>query len=94
MARPLRLEFTGALYHATSRGDRCEDIYEEDADRNYRLRIKNQKTDPKPGSPGQLTHATHNNDESLAAVLKVGVSRYDTKCYSTQQATRLWHADF
>ena len=28
MARPLRLEFPGALYHITSRGDRREDIYE------------------------------------------------------------------
>ena len=33
MARPLRLEFPGALYHITSRGDRREDIYEVDADR-------------------------------------------------------------
>ena len=33
MARPLRLEFAGALYHLTSRGDRRENIYEDDADR-------------------------------------------------------------
>jgi REP-associated tyrosine transposase len=33
MARPLRLEFTSALYHITSRGDRQEDIYEDDEDR-------------------------------------------------------------
>jgi len=33
MARPLRLEFAGALYHITSRGDRREDIFEDDADR-------------------------------------------------------------
>ena len=33
MARPLRLEFPGALYHVTSRGDRREDIYLNDADR-------------------------------------------------------------
>jgi len=33
MARPLRLEFAGALYHITSRGDRQEDIYEDDDDR-------------------------------------------------------------
>jgi len=32
MARPLRLEFAGALYHVTSRGDRREAIYEDDAD--------------------------------------------------------------
>lgn len=33
MARPLRLEFAGALYHVTARGDRREDIYETDDDR-------------------------------------------------------------
>ncbi len=33
MARPLRLEFAGALYHVTSRGDRQERIFEDDADR-------------------------------------------------------------
>ncbi|MGH8273908.1 MAG: REP-associated tyrosine transposase [Gammaproteobacteria bacterium] len=33
MARPLRLEFAGALYHVTSRGDRRENIYEDDNDR-------------------------------------------------------------
>ena len=34
MARPLRLEFAGALYHITSRGDRQDDIYEGDGDRS------------------------------------------------------------
>lgn len=34
MTRPLRLEFEGALYHITSRGDRRESIYESDADRH------------------------------------------------------------
>lgn len=33
MARPLRLEFAGALYHVTSRGDRQEDIFLCDDDR-------------------------------------------------------------
>lgn len=33
MARPLRIEFDGALYHVTSRGDRQESIYEDDRDR-------------------------------------------------------------
>jgi putative transposase len=33
MSRPLRLEFAGALYHVTSRGDRREDIYRCDDDR-------------------------------------------------------------
>ena len=33
MSRPLRLEFSGALYHVTARGDRQEDIYEVAKDR-------------------------------------------------------------
>lgn len=33
MARPLRLELAGGLYHVTSRGDRRENIYENDEDR-------------------------------------------------------------
>lgn len=37
MSRPLRLEFPDALYHITSRGDRREDIYEGDADREVFL---------------------------------------------------------
>lgn len=39
MARPIRLEFAGALYHVTSRGDRREDIYEDDADREAFLSL-------------------------------------------------------
>lgn len=39
MTRPLRLEFAGALYHITSRGDRQEVIYETDEDRQCYLSI-------------------------------------------------------
>ncbi|WP_300318903.1 transposase [Accumulibacter sp.] len=39
MARPLRIEFPGALYHVTSRGDRLEPIYEDDEDRQEFLRV-------------------------------------------------------
>ena len=39
MARPIRLEFAGALYHVTSRGDRREAIYEDDADRERFLTV-------------------------------------------------------
>lgn len=42
MARPLRIEFTGALYHVTSRGDRREAIYEDDADRTRFLEVLGQ----------------------------------------------------
>ena len=37
MSRPLRIEYPGALYHVTSRGNRREAIFEDDADRNYFL---------------------------------------------------------
>jgi len=39
MARPLRLEFDGALYHLTARGDRGEQIYVDDNDRQEFLRL-------------------------------------------------------
>ena len=39
MARPLRLEFAHALYHVTSRGDRREDIYHDDPDRQAWLLV-------------------------------------------------------
>ena len=39
MARPLRIEFPGATYHVTSRGDRREPIYRDDADRVAQLQV-------------------------------------------------------
>lgn len=39
MARPLRIEFEGALYHVTARGDRGEPIFQDDTDRQALLRI-------------------------------------------------------
>lgn len=39
MSRPLRLEIAGGLYHVTSRGDRREDIYHDDTDREAWLAI-------------------------------------------------------
>jgi REP element-mobilizing transposase RayT len=39
MARPIRLEFGGALYHVTARGDRREAIYEDEEDREQFLAV-------------------------------------------------------
>jgi REP element-mobilizing transposase RayT len=39
MARPLRIEYRGALYHVTSRGDRQETIFDDDQDRRAFLNI-------------------------------------------------------
>lgn len=39
MARPVRLEFSGALYHVTARGNARQDIYIDDKDRRDFLDI-------------------------------------------------------
>lgn len=39
MTRPIRIEFSGALYHVTLHGDRRESIYEDDTDRECFLKI-------------------------------------------------------
>ena len=39
MARPLRLELAGGLYHVTSRGNRREDIYVDNQDREEWLSL-------------------------------------------------------
>jgi REP element-mobilizing transposase RayT len=42
MARPLRIEFPGAVYHVTSRGNARADIFEDDSDRELFLKILGQ----------------------------------------------------
>lgn len=42
MSRPIRIEFPDALYHVTSRGDRREDIFEDDQDRRAFLTVLEQ----------------------------------------------------
>ena len=39
MARPLRVESDGAIYHVTSRGNAREDMFDEDGDRRVFLEI-------------------------------------------------------
>ena len=39
MARPLRIELAGGVYHVTSRGDRREDIFLTDDDRRAWLKL-------------------------------------------------------
>ncbi len=39
MARPLRIEFSGALYHVTARGNAQADIYSDDSDRQQFLSL-------------------------------------------------------
>lgn len=44
MARPLRIEFDGALYHVTSRGNDRKAIYKDDSDRELFLNTLSQVT--------------------------------------------------
>lgn len=39
MARPLRIEYPGAVYHVMSRGDSCESIAHDDSDRELFLSV-------------------------------------------------------
>jgi len=39
MSRPLRIEFPGAVYHVTSRGDRREPVYRDAEDRRLQLHV-------------------------------------------------------
>ena len=45
MSRPLRIEFPGAIYHVTSRGDRREAIYRDEVDRQMQLEVLAQAMD-------------------------------------------------
>lgn len=45
MSRPLRIEFPNALYHVTARGDRREEIFEDDQDRRMFLATLEQVVD-------------------------------------------------
>jgi len=42
MGRPLRIEYPGAVYHVTSRGDRQEPIFRDDSDRQRLLDVVDQ----------------------------------------------------
>jgi putative transposase len=42
MARPLRIQLAGGLYHVASRGDRREAIYRDEQDRDYWLAVLGQ----------------------------------------------------
>ena len=45
MARPLRIEFAGALYHVTARGNARQDIFLDDADRKDFLELLHRACD-------------------------------------------------
>ncbi len=58
MSRPLRIEFPGAVYHVTSRGDRREPIYRDDDDRLKHL--------------GVIAHAMERFDAQVLAYCLMG----------------------
>ncbi len=50
MARPLRLEFAGALYHLTARGNARAAIFADDEDRRLFLELLGRETPSKAGA--------------------------------------------
>ena len=46
MARKLRVEYPGAIYHVMNRGDRREPIFKDDTDRNRFLETPGEKGSP------------------------------------------------
>ncbi|RLE32512.1 addiction module toxin RelE, partial [Candidatus Acetothermia bacterium] len=45
MARPLRIEYPGAVYHITTRGNAYQDVFLDDTDREEFLEILEQTVD-------------------------------------------------
>jgi putative transposase len=50
MARPLRIEYDGALYHVTSGGNDRKAVFKDDSDRTLFLNILAQVTNRSTGS--------------------------------------------
>ena len=53
MARKLRVQFPGAVYHLMSRGDRREDVFKDDQDRHQFLQALGEAC----AKTGWLVHA-------------------------------------
>jgi hypothetical protein len=67
MARPLRLEFAGALYHVTAREDRQEDIqYKIGRDKDLSEIPKSQRR-PKAKSLDYYARRASNRNEAILA---------------------------
>ena len=80
MARSLRLEFSGALYHVTSRGDRQENIFETDEDRHQFLTlVRRCLLSPQLAMPLREIESQSNSRDD--AILKM----YKTRHYTLKQ---------
>ena len=66
MVRPLRIEFAGAVYHVTSRGDRREAIYEDTVPRAQR----------RPPAPSLEDIAPSHGEQKLAMVAAYATGAY------------------
>ena len=61
MARPLRIQFAGAVYHVTCRGNEKKDIFRQDDDRRTFLKILVNPFEyiRKPSQPVLMTNHFH-----------------------------------
>ena len=59
MVRPLRIEYPGAVYHVTSRGDRREPIAKDDTDRVMFLEVLGQALNNATNIPYSSSRVAH-----------------------------------
>ena len=75
MARPLRIEYPGTLYHVTTRGNDRRAIFKDDRDRRLLLDILQRISD----RYHWLCHALRLHYSTISKVMKIQDSRPDAK---------------
>ena len=74
MSRPLRIEFPGAIYYVTSRGDRREPIFVDDGDRAFVERMQALAEAPRRQA-AEVPRAQRKATVTMSALLAAGVPR-------------------
>lgn len=84
MARPLRIEFPGAVYHVTSRGNARQDIVVDDRDRSQFVSFLAHVVD----RFGWLCHAYCLMDNHYHLLIETPKPNLSSACVSSMAATR------
>lgn len=85
ITRPIRIEFSGALYHVTSRGDRRENIYEDDEDRIQFLDVLRRVVE-------DFKAVRRNNQRALRRMTEVNIRRNAAIAYCALRGLEPWAA--
>jgi len=63
MARKLRIQYEGAIYHVMNRGDRREDIFHDDQDRQLFLKTLGEACEKTADRKGSVLHFVYSLTE-------------------------------